>query len=119
MKIMFDKEQGRYLQNNKNSENKGRFPDKKMHIFGFCSHEGGGALPKCFGTFSRGAFLVTKGVYFFQNANNFNFKLFFRLYIYNKAYRVAEVVQGYGGPRRKVWTRTKFLSPSIHSFDPN
>ena len=38
--------------------------------------EGVGGFPIFFGTFSRGAFLVDKGVFFFQNANNLNFKLF-------------------------------------------
>ena len=30
--------------------------------------------------------------------------------------RVAESVRGHGGPRRKVWTRTKILSPNIRYF---
>ena len=30
--------------------------------------------------------------------------------------RVAEVVRGPGVPRRKVWTRTKILSPNIRYF---
>ena len=34
--------------------------------------------------------------------------------------RVAEVAQGHGGrPRRKVWTRTKNLSPNIRYFVAN
>ena len=37
---------------------------------------GGRALPKYFGIFSKGALLVNKGVYFFQDAINLNFKLF-------------------------------------------
>ena len=36
---------------------------------------GGRALPKYFGTFSRGAFL-RRGVPFFENANNLSLKLF-------------------------------------------
>ena len=34
-------------------------------------------------------------------------------------FRVAEVVRGHGGPRRKVWTRTKILSPNICYFVAN
>ena len=30
--------------------------------------------------------------------------------------RVAEVVRRHEGLRRKVWTRTKILSPNIHYF---
>ena len=30
--------------------------------------------------------------------------------------RVAEVVRGHVGPRQKVWTRTKILSPNIRYF---
>ena len=53
-----------------------------MHSFRSCPNEGGRALPKLFGTFARGAFLVNKGASFFQNANNFNFKLFFSIHMY-------------------------------------
>ena len=35
---------------------------------------GGIALPKYLGTLSRGAFLVNKGAFFFQNGNNLNLK---------------------------------------------
>ena len=46
---------------------------KKILSFGFCPNRGGGeGLPKFFG-----AFLVNKGVYFFQNANKLNLKQFF------------------------------------------
>jgi len=42
----------------------GRSPEKKVLSYGFCPNEGGGrALPKFFGTYSRGAFLANKGVY--------------------------------------------------------
>ena len=41
---------------------------KNWCSFVFCPNEGVGEGP---------AFLVTKGVYFFQNANNLNFKVFF------------------------------------------
>ena len=51
------------------------FLRKKCFLLDFVQMRGG-ALPKFFGTFSRIAFLVNKGVYFFQNANNLNFKLF-------------------------------------------
>ena len=34
------------------------------------------ALPKFFVTFTSCAFWVNKGVHFFENANNLNFKLF-------------------------------------------
>ena len=33
--------------------------------------------------------------------------------------RVAEVARGHGGPRRKVWTRTKILGPNIRHFVAN
>ena len=33
--------------------------------------------------------------------------------------RVAEVARGTGGTRRKVWTRTKILSPNIRYFVAN
>ena len=36
----------------------------------------GGGLAHFFGTFSRGASLVNKRVYFFQSANDLNFLLF-------------------------------------------
>ena len=51
----------------------GRSPQKKNVFFFVCPNERGRALPKVFGTFSKGAFLVNKGVYFFQKANNLNF----------------------------------------------
>ena len=48
---------------------------KKIPSLRFCPNEGGGnALPKFFGKFSRGVFLVNKGAFFFQNGNNFNLK---------------------------------------------
>ena len=59
---------------------KGRSPEKKTAVlldFVQMSWAEGRALPKFFVTFSRGAFLVNKGAYFFQNANNLIFKLFF------------------------------------------
>ena len=49
-------------------------------LFFFVQMRGGRALPKFFVTFSEMYFWSIKGVYFLQNANNLNFKLFFRLY---------------------------------------
>ena len=43
-------------------------------------HMRGGGMPKFFVTFSLVHFWSIKRVYFLQNANNFNFKLFLRLY---------------------------------------
>ena len=54
---------------------------KRMSSFVFCPNEGGRALPNFFGPFQV-HFWSIKGVYFLQNANNWNLKLFFRLYIY-------------------------------------
>ena len=51
------------------------FPEKTFILLDFVQNRGGAA--KFLGTFSRRAFLVDKGVYFFENANNLNFKLFF------------------------------------------
>ena len=45
---------------------------KNAFFWIFFPNEGGGHL----GTSSRGAFLVNKGVYFFQNANNLNCRLY-------------------------------------------
>ena len=36
--------------------------------------------------------------------------------IWSSLARVAEVVRGHGGPRRKVWTWTKILSQNIRYF---
>ena len=33
--------------------------------------------------------------------------------------RVTEVLRGTGGPRRKVWTRTKILSPNMRYLVAN
>ena len=33
--------------------------------------------------------------------------------------RVAEVVRGHGGPRQKVWTRTKIFRPNLRYFVAN
>ena len=33
--------------------------------------------------------------------------------------RVAKVARGHGGPRQKVWTRTKILSPNLRYFVAN
>ena len=41
-------------------------------LLDYVNMRGGRALPKFFVTFWRGAFLVNKGAYFFQNANNLN-----------------------------------------------
>ena len=48
----------------------------KNTFFWIFSLWGGEGPAHFFGTFSRGAFLVNKGLYFFQNAINLNFKLF-------------------------------------------
>ena len=40
----------------------------------------GGGLAQIFVTFSRGAFLVNKGAYFFQNANNLNLCIYSIIY---------------------------------------
>ena len=54
---------------------KGRSPEKK-NAFLWIWSKWERALPNFFGTFSRTVILVNKGAYFFQNANNLNFKLF-------------------------------------------
>ena len=54
----------------------GRSPEKKN------------ALPKFLAIFLRGAFLVNKGVFFFQKANNLNFKLFLGCIMYMYIYIV-------------------------------
>ena len=56
----------------------GKSPEKSSCSFGFCPNEGQD-LPKFFVHFSLVHFWSIKGVYFLQNANNFNFKLFLRL----------------------------------------
>ena len=48
---------------------------KRMHSFGFCPNEGGRALHN-FWHLLWVHFCSIKGVYFLQNANNLNFKLF-------------------------------------------
>ena len=61
------------------------FRKKSCCSFGLCPNEGAGrALPKFFVTFSSVHFWSIKGVYFLQNANNLNFKLFLRLYTWPK-----------------------------------
>ena len=57
----------------------GRFHEKKLLFFWILSKWGGGCQ-KFFVTFSEVHFWSIKGVHFLQNANNLNFKLFFRLY---------------------------------------
>ena len=47
-----------------------------MLSFGHCPNEGGEALPKFLVPFQDVHFWSIKGLYFFQNANNLNFKLF-------------------------------------------
>ena len=54
---------------------------KRMHSFGFCPYEGRRALPKFFGTsLYKCIFGQLKESISSKNANNLNFKLFFRLY---------------------------------------
>ena len=50
---------------------------KTAVLLDFVQMRGGRALPKFVVTFSRGAFLVNKGVYFFRKTKILNFKLFF------------------------------------------
>ena len=57
--------------------NMGRSPEKIPLFFWILSKKGREGPAQIFVTSSRGAFLVNKGAYFFQNANNLNFKLFF------------------------------------------
>ena len=54
-------------------------PKKSSCSFGFCPNEGegGGSCPIFLSPFDK---WLIKGVYFLQNANNLNFKLFFWLY---------------------------------------
>ena len=59
------------------SVSEGRFPEKNCCSFGFCPNKGGGP---CHLFIS--AFLVNKRSLFPPNANNLNFKLFFRLDIH-------------------------------------
>ena len=54
----------------------GRFHEKKLLFFWILSKWGGGVLPNFFATFLWVQFWSIKGVYFLQNDNNFNFKLF-------------------------------------------
>ena len=53
----------------------GTFSRKNCFSFGFCLNEGGGPC-QIFVTFSKVHFCSITAVYFLQNANNLNFKLF-------------------------------------------
>ena len=78
------------------------FLRKRMHAFGQCSNEREGGPCPNFGTFSRSAFLVIKGVYFFQNANNLNFGLFLGyMYIVYIVFVVLNLFQNLELRRRK------------------
>ena len=91
----------------------GRSPEKKRSLLDFVQMRGkGGPVQIFFRTFSRGAFLDNKGVHFFQNANNLNFKLCilspkltFKSWISHvrkKLYKLSKL--GGGGV---IWTKSK------------
>ena len=60
----------------------GTYPQTKMFSFWHCPKRGGWSYPNLLVLFQGVYFWSIKGVYFFQNANNLNFEVIFRLFIW-------------------------------------